>query len=274
MSVLTELRERAGKIPGGIRRLLKPLEDQLLNVRDLGFGARSEFRRQRASPEYQAVFDKPEPLVSICIGTYNRAALLRDRSLRSCLNQTYRNIEVIVVGDACTDETAKVMAQVSDPRVRFVNLEHRGDYPDDPQLRWMVAGTAPVNHALSMARGDFITHLDDDDEHAPERVEVLLQALVRDRCDLVFHPFQWETPEGMWRVNWARSFRYASATTSSIFYHRYFRQLPWDPHAYRYREPGDWNRLRKIRFLGARIMRDRRILLSHYRERNQNAASR
>lgn len=268
----TEFLEKIRKVPGGVRRLLKPLEDPFLNVLDHGLEARAEFRRQRETSEYHAAFDKPEPLVSICIATYNRAALLRDRSLRSCLNQTYRNIEVIVVGDACTDDTARVMAEVSDPRVRFVNLEQRGEYPEDPNLRWMVAGTAAVNHALSMTRGDFITHLDDDDEHAPERVEVLLQALLQERRDLIFHPFRYEMPDGSWQVNPAKSFRYASATTSSIFYHRYFRSLTWDPQAYRYREPGDWNRLRKIGFLGARIMRDPRILLSHYRERNQEPA--
>jgi glycosyltransferase involved in cell wall biosynthesis len=251
---------------------LKPLEDKFLNVVDPGLAARAEFQRQRETPEYRAAFDKPKPLVSILIATYNRAALLRDRALRSCLDQTYQNIEIIVVGDACTDDTAKMMAEVSDPRVRFVNLEERGDYPDDPHLRWMVAGTAAVNHALSMAQGDFITHLDDDDEHAPERTEVLLDALIRTRSDLVFHPFQFETADGHWQVNKARSFRYVSATTSSIFYHRHFAGLGWDPKAYRYREPGDWNRLRKIRFLGARITRDPRILLTHYRERNQKAA--
>lgn len=267
------LGEQIRKIPGGIRRLLKPLEDPFLNIRDPGFAARKEFQRLRGTPDYQAVFDKPAPLVTICIATYNRAALLRDRSLRSCLNQTYSNIEVVVVGDACTDDTAQVMAEISDPRVRFVNLQQRGEYPDDPHLRWMVAGTAPLNHALSMASGDFITHLDDDDEHAPERVEVLLQEIQQRRCDLIYHPFRTETREGAWKVNRARSFRYVSATTSSIFYHRYFRAWRWDPLAYRYREPGDWNRLRKIHFLGARIVRDPRILLTHYRERAQKPAS-
>lgn len=266
------LRGQIRKIPRGVRWFLKPLEDPFLNVLDLGLSTRAEFRRQRETPEYRAVFDKPEPLVSILIATYNRSGLLRDRSLRSCLKQTYRNIEIIVVGDGCTDDTAKVMAEVSDPRVRFVNLKERGEYPDDPGLRWMVAGTAAVNHALSMARGDFITHLDDDDEYASERVEVLLEALTQTRSDLVYHPFRFETAEGNWRVNKARSFRYTNATTSSIFYHRCFAGLSWDPQAYRYHEPGDWNRLRKIQFLGARIMRDPRILLSHYRERNQNAA--
>src|SRR5688500_7116824 len=125
----------------GARNRTRWLGDPFRSVRDLGWRARAEFRRHRSSPEYQAAFDQPEPLVSICIGTYNRARLLRDRALRSSLAQTWSNIEIIVVGDCCTDETAELMAQVDDPRVRFVNLAKRGDYPEEPYLRWMVAGT-------------------------------------------------------------------------------------------------------------------------------------
>lgn len=255
----------------GLRSDFKPLEDVFLNLREPGLKARAKFQRLRQTDDYQSVFDTPEPLVSICIATYNRCELLRERSLHSCLNQTYRNIEIIVVGDACTDGTAEMMAQVSDPRVRFVNLEQRGHYPTNPQLRWMVAGTDPVNHALTLAKGQFITHLDDDDEHAPERTEVLLEAILKSRSDLVFHPFRFEVGFDDWHIKPAKSFRFQSATTSSIFYHRYFANWPWDPEAYRSREPGDWNRLRKIQFLGAKILRHPRVLLTHYRERSQKA---
>lgn len=239
------------------------------SARDLGLSAGAEFRRARATRDYQAAYDKPNPLVSICIATYNRAKLLRGRSLRSSMEQTYQNIEIIVVGDACTDETEEAMAQVTDPRVRFVNLEHRGDYPNEPELRWMVAGTAPMNHALSIARGDFITHLDDDDEHELDRVEQLLSRIRETRADILYHPFRCETPAGDWSVNEGESFDLGRVTTSSIFYHSWFRRLRWDPQAYRYREPGDWNRLRKFAFLGARSVRHPGVLLSHYRERSQ-----
>jgi glycosyltransferase involved in cell wall biosynthesis len=134
----------------------------------------------------------------------------------------------------------------------------------------MVAGSSAVNHALSLARGDFITHLDDDDEHDAQRVEPLLEYIVRTRADLVYHPFRFETAPGEWYVNYARSLHLGRVTTSSIFYHNYFRQLEWDPAAYRYREPGDWNRIRKIRFLGEDCRRHPGIFLSHFRERNQS----
>lgn len=248
---------------------LNPVEDWIRSARDVGLGKRAEFLRLRKTPAYRAAYEKDLPLVSICIATYNRARLLRERSLRSCLEQTYPNIEIIVVGDACSDETPEVVAEIGDPRIRFENLAQRGSYPDDPRLRWMVAGTATLNHALSVAQGDFITHLDDDDEHAPERIETLLTFIRKTRADLVYHPFRYETAEGEWFINQADSFRIAKVTTSSIFYHHHFRNLRWDPLAYRYLEPGDWNRLRKIAFLGADVHRHPDILLMHYRERNQ-----
>lgn len=263
------MRDLIGRAWRWADRRLRPLKESVRSARELGLYAPTQFRRERRTPHYRAAYEKPDPLVSILIATYNRAELLRERSLRSAMAQTYRNIEIIVVGDACTDETAEVMANVEDPRVQFVNLEQRGDYPDDPRLRWMVAGTAPVNHALSIARGDFITHLDDDDEHAPERIETLLAHIRETRADLLYHPFRCETPEGNWYINDAASFGFERVTSSSIFYHNWFRDLGWDPLAYRYREPGDWNRLRKFAFLGARTLRHPGIFLSHYRERNQ-----
>lgn len=266
------LREQVRTASWAVRRLLKPIEDPFLNVFDVGPAARAEFQRQKQTDDYQSVFDKAEPLVSICIATYNRGRLLMERSLASCLRQTYRNIEIIVVGDACTDETPQLMSKVSDPRVRFVNLEQRGAYPHKPHLRWMVAGTAAVNHALSLSRGDFITHLDDDDEHSPDRVEALLSTIIRERADLVYHPFKFEELDGEWIINPSKSFRFGAVTTSSILYHRHFSKLGWDALAFRYREPGDWNRLRKLAYLQARIVRYPEVLLSHYRERNQRPA--
>ena len=66
----------------------------------------------------------------------------------------------------------------------------------------------------------------------------------------------------------AECFRKNQVTTSSVFYHAWLKRIPWDPKAYQYREPGDWNRFRKFRFLGARVVRHPECLLKHHRERN------
>lgn len=255
----------------GLQNRINAFAADRRSLKDLGEGARQSFSDAKSSAAYQAAYEKPEPLVSICVPTYNRGDLLIERSVKSLINQTYRNIEIIVVGDGCTDNTEELIARVDDPRVTFVNLPERGNYPEDPMLRWMVAGTAAVNQALSLTSGDFITHLDDDDEHAPERVEQLLQCIMRARADFLYHPFRYETEAGEWAVNPANTFGIGRVTSSSIFYHNYFRRIPWDPKAYRYREPGDWNRLRKIKFLGADVRRHPNLLLSHFRERNQGS---
>ncbi|MGZ3406785.1 MAG: glycosyltransferase family 2 protein [Polyangia bacterium] len=253
---------------------LVALERELDAVRsrhDLGDAHVDEIQRARQTAEYRAPYAKKTPLVTLCIGTYNRAGLLIERSLRSALAQDWPALEVIVVGDACTDDTAARVAAVGDERVRFVNLPVRGAYPTEPHWRWMVAGTTPFNHALELAQGDFITHLDDDDEHPPERVRKLVGALQKSGADLVWHPFHVEQLDGSWTLNSAADFRKNQVTTSAVLYHRWFRRVPWDLDAWRYLEPGDWNRFRKLRWLGAHTVRFDEPLLRHYKERNQRA---
>lgn len=65
---------------------------------------------------------KNGPLVSICIPSYNRAAMI-PKAIRSALDQTYTNIEVIVVDNASTDNTAEVVAGFRDSRLRHVKNE-------------------------------------------------------------------------------------------------------------------------------------------------------
>jgi glycosyltransferase involved in cell wall biosynthesis len=257
------------------RQLYRQVRSRVQEVRwsldEVGMSRRLQFHRDRSSAAYQQSFDQPAPLVSAIVATYNRGPLLLERSLSSLLAQTYRNLEIIVVGDCCSDDTEARMREVADPRVRFINLPERGRYPADPKHRWMVAGSAAVNHGLAIARGDFVTHLDDDDVHPPQRVQSLLDTMRRERVDLVWHPFEFEPEPDVWKVNEALRFAFKSVTTSSIFYHRWFASIPWDMEAWRRPEPGDWNRLRKFRFLGARVHRHPELLLKHYRERNQTS---
>ena len=243
--------------------------DYLKSRHDVSDEEFDRFQAYRASREYLSSYQKPEPLISYCIATYNRGRLLAERALRSILSQSYKSIEVIVVGDCCTDDTEARIRQLGDSRVRFVNLPERGRYPDNPEWRWMVAGTVPMNLALSIARGDFITHLDDDDEHPEDRVAKLVSFIRETKAEFVWHPFWRETLEGKWELRQCSQFRRYEVTTSSIFYHRWFAQIPWDINAYKYREPGDWNRLRKFKYLGIRAIRYPEPFLRHFMERNQ-----
>lgn len=237
------------------------------SLRELGPAARRDFARIRRGDTYLACYADKSPLVTVCIATYNRAGLLFERTLPSVFAQTYSNFEIVAVGDQCTDDTAARAAKIDDPRFRFVNLACRGDYPEEPIQRWMVAGTKPMNVALELAGGAFVTHLDDDDTYASTRLEELVALIQSTRADLVFHPFEVETAEGRWTVNPALEFQLGAVTTGSTLYHRWFTRIGWDPFAYLHGEPGDWNRLRKFKFLGADTRRCDSVLMCHHQER-------
>jgi len=66
------------------------------------------------------------PAVSVVIPTYNRAHLV-GRAIRSVLNQTYQDFEIIVVDDGSTDNTEEVVKSFNDPRIRYIrHEENRG----------------------------------------------------------------------------------------------------------------------------------------------------
>jgi glycosyltransferase involved in cell wall biosynthesis len=228
-----------------------------------------QFASDRTSTEFQAVYDKNDPLVSICIATFNRGDLLLNRTVASLTAQTYSNIEIVIVGDCCTDDTQKLLDSCTDNRVRFENLETRGDYPPAGSRRWMVAGTKPINRALDLASGDFVCHCDDDDEFDLRKVELLVDYIRETRAHFVWHPFFYETSEGKWLKNPAEKLELGSATTSSIFYHNWIKRIRWDPEAWRYNEPGDWNRIRRIKYLEADCRRYDQPLIKHHKEQNQ-----
>lgn len=250
-------------------RQLNEAVDNLKSKYDVNDDLFLEFQQDRASKSYMDVYDKASPLVSCCIATYNRGNLLIERSLKSLLNQTYENLEIIVIGDHCTDQTESLIKKIDDERLRFINLPERGCYPKRQDWRWMVAGTVPGNYALKIAKGDFITHLDDDDEHAPDRVTKLVKFIQDTKADFIWHPLWREKLNGDWKLIPAKRFQRNQLTLSSVFYHKWFQKIPGDINAYMYREPGDWNRFRKIIYLGATVERYPEPLLRHYRERNQ-----
>lgn len=103
-----------------------------------------------------------EPLLSVVIPTYNRADYIT-QTIESVLQQTYENIEIIVIDDGSTDDTADVVLRFG-RKVRYVRQENaeRG---------------ASRNHGLRLANGDYIAFLDSDDLWLPGKAAVGIQFL-------------------------------------------------------------------------------------------------
>ena len=113
------------------------------------------------------------PKVSVIIPTYNRAHLV-GRAIRSVLNQTYQDFEIIVVDDGSTDNTEEVVKSFNDPRIRYIRHEkNRG-------------GSAARNTGIRAARSEYIAFLDSDDEWLPEKLEKQVLIFSDDQIGLVY----------------------------------------------------------------------------------------
>jgi len=195
----------------------------------------------------------PKPLVSILIPTWNRGELLAARTLPSLLRQTYGNWEAVVVGDACTDDTAERIASLGDPRIRFTNLKERGVYPADPLYRWMVAGTAPANAALALARGEWVGGLDDDEVLMEDHVEVLLRlAAEQKQAEFVYGAADWQRSPTEWLRIGKPPLQAENLTHSAFLYRSYLRFLKYDISAWKEGIGGDAHLWRRMARLGVR----------------------
>jgi glycosyltransferase involved in cell wall biosynthesis len=124
-----------------------------------------------------------EPLVTVISAAYNRAPILR-YAIDSVINQSWQNWQYIVVGDCCTDNTEELVTAYVDPRIEFHNLESNSG-----------GQSAPHNYALSLARGEFIFYLNQDDFYFPEHIANSVAFLQHSQADMIWCPVALPLPE-------------------------------------------------------------------------------
>lgn len=115
----------------------------------------------------------PAPTFSVIIATYNWSTALA-LALESVRDQTFGDFEVLVVGDACTDDSAQVVHALGDARFRWYNLERNCG------SQW-----GPNNHGLSLARGEYVAYLGHDDLWWPTHLQTALETFERSGADIV-----------------------------------------------------------------------------------------
>jgi glycosyltransferase involved in cell wall biosynthesis len=107
----------------------------------------------------------PPPRISIVTATFNRSNIL-GYTIASVLAQTITDWEMLVIGDACTDDTEAVVSSFGDPRIRFVNLAlNSGEQ------------ATPNNEGVRLAQGEFIAFLNHDDLWTPDHLASCLDAI-------------------------------------------------------------------------------------------------
>lgn len=117
--------------------------------------------------------NKNSPKVSIILPTYNGARYIR-QSIDSCLNQIYRNIELIIVDDGSTDETAELIKSYKDDRIKYIRHEKNMGLPQG------------LNTGFANSTGEYLTWTSDDNFYANEAIQKMLSFLQNKKCDFVY----------------------------------------------------------------------------------------
>jgi len=111
----------------------------------------------RRSADACPIVTTEQPLVSVVIPAYNAARTVVS-TVQTVLDQTVRDLEVVVVDDGSSDDTVEVARGIDDPRVRVVARENGG-------------AAAARNTGIAEAKGTWVAFLDSDDQWLPVKLE-------------------------------------------------------------------------------------------------------
>lgn len=112
-----------------------------------------------------------QPLVSVIIPSYNRAAVVK-KAVESVLSQSYDRLELLLIDDGSTDETRAVIESIDDPRLHYVYQTNAG-------------ACAARNHGVALAKGEYIAFHDSDDCWHPDKLEKQMQVMKETHADVV-----------------------------------------------------------------------------------------
>lgn len=112
-------------------------------------------------------------IVSVIMSVYNDEKNIQN-SIESILNQTYKNIELLLVDDGSTDNTYKIINSISDKRLKiFKNKANIGL-------------TKSLNFLINKTNSDFIARQDSDDISFDKRIEIQMETILSNKYDAVF----------------------------------------------------------------------------------------
>ena len=111
--------------------------------------------------------------ISVIIPTYNRGHLILN-SIGSVLNQTYKNIEVLLIDDGSSDDTENIINNLEDKRIRYIKLnKNKG-------------ASNARNIGIKLASGKYISFQDSDDFYHYDKIEKQYKNLIKKKSDFDF----------------------------------------------------------------------------------------
>jgi len=233
------------------RRLSAELE-LLRAERDDLEALRTGLATVRRSAAYKRSLAQSEPLVSVRIASYEKTEELMDVAIASVLAQTYQRFELIVVNDGPNEKTRAAIQSLGDKRIRYEEFPTRTAYPADEHARWMIAGARGMNHAASLAVGDWIAPLDDDDAFTPDHLEKLIALAQEHQVELAYGALEQNN------LVTGRQHRIFSSPPAigqfsfqgAIYLRALNEVFQYDEASWIVDEPGDWNLIRRMTAAG------------------------
>lgn len=125
-----------------------------------------------------------QPLISVIVPVYNGQDYL-EKCIESIVNQTYENLEIIVINDGSTDATGQILVglKAKYSNIHVITTEDEGV-------------SAARNAGLNAAQGAFVTFVDADDRMRPKMLETLYQGIVETGSDICGCGFlTWKTEQ-------------------------------------------------------------------------------
>lgn len=118
---------------------------------------------------------KTTPKVSVIMPAYNAEKYI-EQSIRSAMNQTYENLEIIVIDDCSQDNTAEVVERLAreDSRIKLVRNEKN------------MGAARSRNRGMDLCEGEYVALLDCDDLWYPHKLELQLALANKENADIVY----------------------------------------------------------------------------------------
>ena len=169
-----------------IRKVISKLTDNTIWYLYIHGGDSSKYTNELLSAGYRGQIkivddlkDHLTPLVTIIITTYKRTPEMVVRATLSVCNQTYRNLEIIIVDDSPSDYADRMnvyeaVKNIGDPRITYLFNEKN------------IGACASRNRAIEASNGEFIMYVDDDDELLEKCVELRLEKFTSPKVGLVY----------------------------------------------------------------------------------------
>lgn len=114
-------------------------------------------------------------MVSIIIPTYNRAEHIT-KAVNSVLDQSYADLELIIVDDGSSDDTKERISMINDSRIKYIYQDNAG-------------ACVARNRGIEMAQGQYIAFLDSDDVWHLDKLEKQIKIIQEKGADLVFSKY-------------------------------------------------------------------------------------